>query len=93
MTDQQKNNRILDHQNYHLIGKPVVTFKNPDEYQNYLGICWKIQMPRYYFYLLSCRYVSNEKPGVKATGLCDDLLFLSSFTFSVSYSMLPFHVV
>ena len=39
MTDQQKNYRILDHQNYHLIGKPVVTFKNPDEYQNYLGIC------------------------------------------------------
>ena len=30
-----------------LIEKPVITFKNPDAYQNYLGIFWKIQMPRY----------------------------------------------
>ena len=30
-----------------VIEKPVITFKNPDAYQNYLGIFWKIQMPRY----------------------------------------------
>ena len=38
MTDQPKNNRTLYHQNYGLIEKPVITFKNPDVYQNYLGI-------------------------------------------------------
>jgi len=37
MIGQQKNNRIPYHPNYHLIEKPVITFKNPDEYQNLLG--------------------------------------------------------
>lgn len=49
MTSQQKNNRFLYHQNYHLIGKPVVTFKNLDAYQNYLGMFREIQMSRYCF--------------------------------------------
>ena len=44
MISQQKNNRSLYHQNYDLIEKPVITFKNPDAYQNYLQIFWKIQM-------------------------------------------------
>ena len=30
------------------------------------------------FFLQSCRYVSNEQSCLKATGLYDDLLFLSS---------------
>ena len=38
MIGQQKNNRILYNQNDHLVEKPVITFKNPDAYQNYLGI-------------------------------------------------------
>ena len=38
MISQQKNNRTLYHQNYHLIEKPEITFENPDEYQNYFGI-------------------------------------------------------
>ena len=38
MISQQKNKRILYHQNYHLIEKPVITFKNLDAYQNYLGM-------------------------------------------------------
>jgi len=37
MIGQQKNDRTLYHQNYHLIQKPVNTFENPDAYQNYLG--------------------------------------------------------
>ena len=35
MIGQQKNNRILHHQNYHLIEKIVITFKNQDSFQNY----------------------------------------------------------
>ena len=35
MIGQQKNNRILYHQNYHLIEETVITIKNQDSYQNY----------------------------------------------------------
>ena len=38
MIGQQENNRTLYHQNYNLVEKPVITFKNLDAYQNYLGI-------------------------------------------------------
>ena len=38
MIGQQKNNRTQYHQNYYLIEKPVITFKNPDARQNYLEI-------------------------------------------------------
>ena len=41
MTGQQKNYRILYHENYYLIENPVIVFKNPDAYQNYLGIFLK----------------------------------------------------
>ena len=37
MIGQQKN-RTLYHQNYSLIERPLITFQNPDAYQNYLGI-------------------------------------------------------
>ena len=52
MIGQQKNNRTLYHQNYGLIEKPVITFLNPDAYQNCLKIFWKIHIfaPRYCFY-------------------------------------------
>ena len=36
MTDQQKSNRTLYHQNDDLVEKPVITLKNPDAFQNYL---------------------------------------------------------
>ena len=38
MICQQKNNRILYHQDYHLIEKRVIAFQNPNAYKNYLGI-------------------------------------------------------
>ena len=44
------------------------------------------------FFLQSSRYVSNEQPCLKTTRLYDDLLLLSSFIFSISYSVL-FHLV
>ena len=82
MTGQQKNDRILYHQNYGWIEKPVITFQNPDAYQNYLEFFWRKQMPRYCFFLLqSSRYVSNELSYLQTTGLYDDLLLLSSFFF------------
>ena len=50
------------------------------------------------FLLQNSRYVSNEQPCLKATGLYDDVLFwmafhcpLVPFTFSVSCSVLLFH--
>ena len=50
-------------------------------------------MLRYCFFLQSFRYVSNEKSCLKTTGLYDGLLLLSSFTFSISYLVLPFNLV
>ena len=41
MISQQKNYKILYHQNYLLIEKPVIIFLNPDTYQNYLRIFLK----------------------------------------------------
>ena len=49
----RKNNRTLCHQNCHLIEKPIITLKNLDAYQNYLGSFWKIQMCRYCFVFTS----------------------------------------
>ena len=67
MIGQQKNNSILYHQNYHLIEKTLITFLNPNAYQNYLGFFWKIQMPRCCFFLQSSRYVSDEQSYLKTT--------------------------
>jgi len=54
----------------------------------------KYKCPGIAFFLQSSRYVSNEQPWLKATGLYDDLLlYLGCFTFSISYSVLPFHLV
>ena len=53
MIGQQKNYRILYHQNYHLIEKPVITFQNSDAYQNYLEIKKKYNCPgmAFFFFL------------------------------------------
>ena len=81
-------------QNYHLIEKPVITFKNPDAYQNYFEIFWKIHMSMFCFFLLSSRFVSNEQSYLKSARLYNYLLLLSDlFHFSISYSVFPFHLV
>ena len=81
MIGQHKNNRILYHQNRHLLEKPIIIFFNPDGYQNYLGSFWKYKYPVTVFifiFLQSCRYVSNEQPCLKTTGLYEELLLVSS---------------
>ena len=53
----------------------------------------KYKCPGIAFFLQSSRCISNEQWCLKTTGLRDDLLLLSSFTFSISYSVLPLHTV
>ena len=49
---------------------------NPDAYQNYLGVSWKIQMPRYvFFFFQSSRYVSNEKESESEVAQSGPTLF------------------
>ena len=49
-------------------------------------------MPRYYFFLQSSRYVSNEQSCLKTSTLYDDFYFyLVYFTSSISKSVLLFH--
>ena len=51
-------------------------------------------MPRYWgFFGQSFRYISNMQPYLNTTGLYDDLLLLSSFTFSITQSVLLSHLV
>ena len=46
------------------------------------------------FFLQSSRYISNEQPCLKTTGLYDNLSFyIVCFTFSISYSVFPFRLV
>ena len=68
----KENNRILYHENHHLIGKSVTTFSNPDTRENYLEFFEKYKCPGIVF-LQSSRCDSNEQPGLKTTGLYDDL--------------------
>ena len=78
MIGQQKNNRILYHQNYRLIEKPVITFWNPHAFHNYLGIFETYKCSGIALFLQSSRYVSNDQSCLKTTGLYGDLLLLSS---------------
>ena len=41
----KENNRILYHENHHLIGKSVTTFSNPDTRENYLEFFEKYKCP------------------------------------------------
>ena len=52
MIGQQKNkyNSVSPQLGCNKNTKPVITFENPDAYQNYLGIFWKIQILRYSFF-------------------------------------------
>ena len=87
MICQQKNYRNLYHRNYHLIEKPVITFKNPGAYQNYLGIFWKIRMLRYCFYFCqSSRYV------LWTAIFKNSWTIWGSFTFIQFVSLFLFHI-
>ena len=92
MIGQQKNNRITYHQNYHLIEKPVITFNIQMKIRVILEFFEKYKGPDTAFFLQSSRYISNEYSCLKTTRLYDDLL-LFCFTFSILYSVLPFHLV
>ena len=52
MIGQQKNkyNSVSPKLGCNKNTKPVITFENPDAYQNYLGIFWKIKILRYSFF-------------------------------------------
>ena len=58
---------------------------------------WKLQMPRgclFSFFGQSSRYASNEQPCLKQLECIRIFCFyLVCFTFSISYSVLPFHLV
>ena len=81
MIGQQKNDRILYHQNYHLIEKPVITFL---KFRCISELSWKFlkntntQVFLYFFFCQSSRYISNEQPCLKTTGQHKELLLLSS---------------
>ena len=75
-------------------------FLSPDAYQNYLGIFFNKQMPKYCFFILfyffgqSSKHVSNEQQCSETTGLYEDLLLLSSlFHFFYFIFNAPFHLL
>ena len=80
MISQKKNNRILYHENYHLIEKPAL-FKNPDAYWIILEFFEKYKCRVIAFVLQRSRYISNKQPYLKTTGLYEDLFLSSSFFF------------
>ena len=85
MTGQKKNNRILYHQNYHLIGKTCNHFlKIQMRIRIILEFFEKYKCPDIAFFLQSFRYVSNEQPCLKTTGLYENLL-LSPSLFNFFY--------
>ena len=91
MTGQKKNNRILYHQNYHLIGKTCNHFlKIQMRIRIILEVFEKYKCPVIAFVLQSSRHVSNEQPYLKTTELYEDF-FLSSSLFHFFYFVLPFH--
>ena len=73
--------------------------KSCNHFQMYIRISLKFfekykcpSIAFFFFFGQRFRYVSNEQSCLKITGLYEDLLLLSSL-FSISYSMLPFHLV
>ena len=83
MIGQQKNYRILCHQHYHLIDKPVITFYGCK------SICiselsWNFlknvnaQVTEFFFFCQSSSYASNQQRCLKKSGLYEDRVLLSS---------------
>ena len=66
--------------------------KSLDAYQNYLEISWKIQILRYGIFSRVPDNVCNEQSCWKTIGLTM-IFYLVCFTFSIAYSVLPFHLV
>ena len=95
MIGQQKNDRILYHENYHLIEKPVITLKTHMHMIIILEFFEKYKCPGTAFcFCRHSRCVSNEQPCLKITGVYEDLLLLSSlFHFFYSIFNAPFHLV
>ena len=94
MIGQQKNNKTLYHQNYHLIEKPVIIFEIQMHFRIILEYFDKYKCSGIAFSLQTSRYVSNEQPCLKTNGLYDDLLLLSRFfSLFVSHSGLLFYLV
>ena len=74
----EKNNRTLYHQNWDLIEKPVITFKIQMHIRIILKCFEKYKCSSIAFFSRAPD-VSNEQSCLKAIGLHDDLLLLSSF--------------
>ena len=73
----EKNNRTLYHQNWDLIEKPVITFKIQMHIRIILKYFEKYKCSSIAFFSRASD-VSNEQSCLKAIGLHDDLLLLSS---------------
>ena len=67
MIGQQKNNRILYHQNYHLTEKSAITFKIQIHIRIILKFFEKYKCSGIAFFLQSSRYFSNEQLCLKTT--------------------------
>ena len=69
-------------------------FLKPRWYQNYLGIFWKIQMSRYYFYFTRAPDMFLTSSHIyKLDYIRIFYFYLVCFTFSISYSVLTFCLV
>ena len=94
MIGQQKNNSVLYHQNYHLIEKPVITFLNLDTYQNYPEIFEKYNAQLLLFFTRAPDMFLTSSHVLKQLDYMMIFYFyLVCFTFSISYLVLPFHLV
>ena len=84
MVGQQKNYRILWHQHYHLIDKPVTTFYGcksiciSELSWNFLKNANAQVTQFFFFFCQSSSYVSNQQQCLKKSGLHEDRVLLSS---------------
>ena len=96
MIGQQKSIRTLYHQNQDLIEKPVSLFKTQMLIRIIFKFLEKHKCPgiAFIFFSRAPDMFLMSSHVKKKTGLYDDLYFyLVCFTFSISYSVLPFHLV
>jgi len=70
-------------------------FLKPRCYQNYLGIFWEIQMSRYYFYFTRApdMFLMSSHIYKQLDYMRIFYFYLVCFTFSISYTVLPFCLV